>query len=57
MNAYTPADFEAVIEAISTGKIKPRGLITKLLPLEDVEKGLKALVEDKDNQVKILIRV
>lgn len=35
--------------------MKPSGMITKVLKMADVDEGFKALTEDKDNQVKILI--
>ena len=35
--------------------MKPNGMITKVLEMTDVDLGFKALTEDKDNQVKILI--
>lgn len=54
---YTEGDFEAVIDAIATGKIKPEGMITKVLNMHEVDEGFKALVDDKDNQVKILIKI
>lgn len=57
MVTYTAGDFEAVIDAISKGKIEPKGMITKVLGVDEVDDGFKALVEDKDNQVKILIHV
>ncbi|KAL4801139.1 chaperonin 10-like protein [Aspergillus venezuelensis] len=51
-------DFEAVIDAIATGKIDPRPMITSKIRMEDVEeKGFKALVNEKDKHVKILIDV
>jgi threonine dehydrogenase-like Zn-dependent dehydrogenase len=52
---YTAKDFKAVIDAISSGKMKPQGMITKVLKMKEVDQGFKALTEDKDNQVKILI--
>ena len=52
---YHKKDFQEVIEAISSGRMKPGGMITKVLQMADVEEGFKALTEDKDNQVKILI--
>ena len=55
MITYTAKDFQAVIDAISSGKMKPEGIITKILKMKDVDLGFKALTEDKDNQVKILI--
>lgn len=55
---YTAGDFEAVIDAISKGHIKPKGMITKVIGLHEVaEEGFKTLVEDKENQVKILIDI
>jgi threonine dehydrogenase-like Zn-dependent dehydrogenase len=54
---YTEGDFEAVIDAIATGKIQPKGMITKVIGVDEVDEGFKALVEDKENQVKILINV
>ena len=57
MVTYTPGDFEAVIEAIHKGDIKPKGMITKVLGVDEVDQGFKALMDDKDNQVKILIHV
>ncbi|KAL2837183.1 chaperonin 10-like protein [Aspergillus pseudoustus] len=51
-------DFEAVIEAIAAGKINPRPMITSKIRMEDVEeKGFKALVNEKDKHVKILIDI
>lgn len=52
---YHKKDFRAVIDAISSGRMKPNGMITKVLDMTDVDLGFKALTEDKDNQVKILI--
>lgn len=57
MVTYTEGDFEAVIDAIAEGNIEPKGMITKVLRIDEVDSGFKALVEDKDNQVKILIHV
>ncbi|KIW63966.1 chlorophyll synthesis pathway protein BchC [Phialophora macrospora] len=55
---YSLGDFEAVINAISTGAMKPEGMITKKIKLDKVaEEGFKALIEDKENQVKILVDV
>ncbi|KAL5337746.1 chaperonin 10-like protein [Aspergillus crustosus] len=51
-------DFEAVIEAIASGKLKPGPMITSKIRMEDVEeKGFKALVNEKDKHVKILIDI
>lgn len=49
-------DFEAVIDAVDKGLLKPHGMITKVIrPDEVAEEGFRALVEDKANQVKILV--
>ena len=41
-----------------TGMLKPEKMITRKIRMDEVEeKGFKALVEDKDNQVKILVDV
>ena len=38
------------------GKIKPSGMITKKIKLDRVvEDGFHTLIDDKDNQVKILV--
>ena len=37
--------------------MKPAGMITKVIGLSKVEEGFNALVDDKENQVKILIDV
>ena len=53
---YLAEDFDAVIKAVHSGDLKPRGMVTKVIrPDEVAEEGFKALVEDKDNQVKILV--
>lgn len=53
---YELGDFEAVIEAIASGRMKPEGMITKRVPMDKVaDEGFKTLIEDKDNHVKILV--
>lgn len=38
--------------------MKPQGMITRKIKLNEVEeKGYRALIDDKDNHVKILIDV
>ena len=40
------------------GSLKPASMITRKIQMDEVEdKGYKALIEDKDNQVKILVEV
>ncbi|KAH7122254.1 sorbitol dehydrogenase [Dendryphion nanum] len=51
-------DFQEVINAISSGDMKPHEMITQRIKLTEVEeKGFKSLINDKDNQVKILVEV
>lgn len=55
---YALGDFEAVIDAISKGVMKPEGMITAKIKMNEiVEKGFTALTEDKDNHVKILVDI
>jgi len=55
---YVKGDFQEVIDAISDGRLDMcHKMITKRIGLDEVvESGFKALVKDKDNQVKILVR-
>lgn len=47
-----------VQDAISAGRIQPKDMITKTIKLTEVEeKGFKALINDKDNNVKVLVEV
>ncbi|PYH91722.1 alcohol dehydrogenase [Aspergillus ellipticus CBS 707.79] len=55
---YEDGDFEAVIEAIWSGKLDPKALITSKIRMEDVVKrGFKALVSGRDQYVKILVDI
>lgn len=55
---YQVGDFQEVIDAISSGSMKPHDMITGKIKLTEVEeKGFKALINDKDNQVKILVEI
>lgn len=55
---YQREDYEAVIENLRTGAIKPNGMITRKIKLENiVEDGIKTLINDKDSHVKILVDV
>jgi len=50
-------DFPAVIEAVASGRISTDGLITSQIEIDDlVEKGFKAILNDKDKHVKIIAR-
>ena len=47
-----------LLTSYMTGKMKPEGMITKKIKLDEVAKeGFKGLIDDKDNQVKILVDV
>lgn len=50
---YTEGDFESVIDAIHTGKIKPKGMITKVLGVDQVDEGFKALVSRRNLTFKL----
>ena len=53
---YQKEDFSAVVEAIADGRLKPRKMITSMISIEDlVDKGIWALVKEKDKHVKILV--
>ncbi|GAM83472.1 hypothetical protein ANO11243_014600 [Dothideomycetidae sp. 11243] len=53
---YQAGDYDAVLDAISSGRMKPEGMITKKIKLDEVvEEGFSALIHDKENQVKILV--
>ncbi|GKZ89194.1 hypothetical protein AnigIFM59636_010917 [Aspergillus niger] len=55
---YEDGEFEAVIEAMWSGKLNPRALITSKIRMEDiVEKGFKTLIHGRDNQIKILVDI
>jgi 2-desacetyl-2-hydroxyethyl bacteriochlorophyllide A dehydrogenase len=55
---YQIGDFQEVLDAISSGAMKPQDMITGRIKLTEVEeKGFKTLINDKDNQVKILVEV
>ncbi|CAI7668640.1 unnamed protein product [Penicillium pancosmium] len=55
---YDEGDFEAVIEAIRSGKIQPRPMITSKIGMAEVaDKGFRALINHRDQHVKILVDV
>lgn len=55
---YVKGDFEQVLEAISSGRMKNvEQMITKRISLDEVvEGGFQTLIKEKDRQVKILVR-
>ncbi|PSN66439.1 sorbitol dehydrogenase [Corynespora cassiicola Philippines] len=55
---YQRKDFEAVIEHLGNGSLKPEKMITSRIPLENlVEGGIKRLINEKDRQVKVLVEI
>ncbi|KAJ5227284.1 uncharacterized protein N7469_007290 [Penicillium citrinum] len=55
---FDDGDFEAVIEAIASGAIQPRPMITSKIGMHEVaEKGFRALINDRDQHVKILVDI
>ncbi|SLM35205.1 sorbitol dehydrogenase protein [Lasallia pustulata] len=55
---YVQGDFQDVMDAIASGKLRPEAMITRKISMNEVEeKGFKTLVHDKDNHVKILVEV
>ncbi|KAF4343942.1 alcohol sorbitol dehydrogenase [Fusarium beomiforme] len=55
---YTASVFQDVIDAIARGDLNPEPMITSLIEMDQIEeKGFKALINYKDTQVKILVRV
>ncbi|KAF2095097.1 GroES-like protein [Rhizodiscina lignyota] len=56
--AYNLSDFEAVIENIKKGAMKPEQMITSKIKLEDlVSQGYMPLIKEKDKHVKILVDI
>ncbi|KAL2055899.1 hypothetical protein ABVK25_003541 [Lepraria finkii] len=55
---YQAGDFQDVLDAISSGQLKPESMITKKIQMNEVEEqGFKTLIHDKDNHVKILVEI
>jgi len=55
--AYTPTTFQQTVDLMGTGQLRPQGIITSQIQLDDiVEKGFKALTNDK-SQAKILVEL
>ena len=54
---YVHGDFQQVLEAISTGKIDPKNMITKRINMDEVlEEGFMTLINNKNDHVKILVK-
>ncbi|EMA6343529.1 2,3-butanediol dehydrogenase [Bacillus cytotoxicus] len=55
--AYTPTSFQQTVDLMGTGQLKPQGIVTSQIELDDiVEKGFEALTNDK-SQAKILVKL
>ncbi|EXJ90180.1 hypothetical protein A1O3_03249 [Capronia epimyces CBS 606.96] len=56
-NIYTRVEFQEVIDAIASGRIKaPEKMITGRVSLDDaVDKGFRVLLDQKDKHVKVLV--
>ncbi|RKK96457.1 hypothetical protein BFJ68_g14384 [Fusarium oxysporum] len=55
---YTASVFQEVIDALARGDLNPEPMITSLIEMDQIEeKGFKTLINHKDTQVKILVRV
>ncbi|KAL8702924.1 MAG: hypothetical protein Q9201_003904 [Fulgogasparrea decipioides] len=58
VTTYVQGDFRHVLDAIAAGTLKPEPMITGKIQMDQiVEKGFRALTEDKDKHVKILVEV
>jgi threonine dehydrogenase-like Zn-dependent dehydrogenase len=55
---YVPGDFQEVINAVADGRIhQPERLISAKIPVEDVvSKGFQALLNNKSNTIKVLVK-
>lgn len=55
--AYEPITFQQTIDMMANGQLKPQGIVTDKIELEEiVEAGFEALTNDK-SQAKILVRI
>lgn len=55
---YVQKDFQEVIDALSDGRLdNAHKMVTKRIEMDQVlEEGFLTLINDKENQVKILVR-
>jgi len=54
-NMYTRADFEIVIDAIANGKFHVDSLISKTMPIEEVETAMDIVDKKLENVIKVLL--
>ncbi|KAL8706191.1 MAG: hypothetical protein Q9225_007979 [Loekoesia sp. 1 TL-2023] len=58
VTTYVAGDFRDVLDAIASGTLQPEPMITGVIQMDEVEeKGFRALIEEKDKNVKILVEV
>ncbi|KAL9024293.1 MAG: hypothetical protein Q9196_006621 [Gyalolechia fulgens] len=58
VTTYVAGDFKEVLDAIASGTLQPEPMITGVIGMDEVEeKGFRALIEEKDKNVKILVKV
>lgn len=46
-NCYGPADFDAVLDALASGKLEPSAMLTEVVPLADAPDAFEKLMRDK----------
>ncbi|KAL9602497.1 MAG: hypothetical protein Q9219_001791 [cf. Caloplaca sp. 3 TL-2023] len=58
VTTYVTGDFRKVLDAMAAGTLQPESMITGIIQMNEVEeKGFRALIEEKDKNVKILVEV
>lgn len=58
VTTYVEGDFKEVLDAIASGYLQPESMITGVIGMDEVkEKGFRALIEEKDKNVKVLVKV
>lgn len=58
MLGYQKKDFQGVVDALGKGTLKPSGMITGKIKMQDlVKEGYERLINEKDKHVKILVDV
>ncbi|MDK2801089.1 MAG: L-iditol 2-dehydrogenase [Clostridiales bacterium] len=55
-NMYTRIDFEIVRDAIANGDFDVEPLISKIMPIEEVEKAMKIVDKKLENVIKVLLK-
>lgn len=55
-NMYTRTDFEIVRDAIANGEFDVEPMISKIMPIEEVEKAMEIVDKKLENVVKVLLK-